>query len=76
MKSYFHGQTHPLDTHFGPPGAVSDASPPGEGLAPLQHVYRLDEHDQVEAQHQRDGRVEEHLRRSEIAKFVSLDRWK
>ena len=51
--------THPLET-LGPPGAAN-AGPPGEGMALFQHVDRLDEHDQVEAQHQRDGGVEEHL---------------
>ena len=44
-----------------PDGAAVDAGPPREGVVLLQHVDRPHEHGEVEAQHQRDGGVEEHL---------------
>ena len=58
--------THPPDAgrlNGRPPdGAAVDACPPREGVVLLQHVDRPHEHGEVEAQHQRDGSVEKHLR--------------
>ena len=54
-------EAHPLDA-LCPPHGAADARPPGECVALLEHVDGLNEHGQVEAQHERDGRVEEHLR--------------